>query len=62
VATSIKGRSSARVSFSTLTVSSAIASSKADWVRGVVRLISSASTMLAKIGPGLKSNLWVWLS
>jgi hypothetical protein len=27
------------------------------WVRGVVRLISSASTMLAKIGPGLNSNV-----
>ena len=28
-----------------------IASSKADWVLGVVRLISSTKTMLAKTGP-----------
>ena len=39
-----------------MTCASFIASSRADCVRGVVRLISSASTMLAKIGPGLKSN------
>ena len=31
---------------------SSIASSSADWVLGEARLISSASTMLAKIGPG----------
>ena len=35
---------------------SLIASSSADCVRGVVRLISSASTTFAKIGPGLSSN------
>jgi hypothetical protein len=33
-----------------------IASSKALWVFGVARLISSASTRLAKIGPGSKRN------
>jgi hypothetical protein len=42
--------------FSTLTCSSAIASSSADCVRGVVRLISSARMMFAKTGPGLNSN------
>ena len=35
----------------TVTVCSCIASSSADWVFGVARLISSASTMLAKTGP-----------
>ena len=39
---------------STETWPSLIASSSADCVRGVVRLISSASTTLAKIGPGLE--------
>ncbi len=34
-----------------------MASSRAAWVLGGVRLISSASTMLAKIGPGRKVNL-----
>src|SRR5438045_8963942 len=33
-----------------------MASSRLDWVLGVVRLISSASTMLVKSGPGLKTN------
>ena len=33
-----------------------MASSKALCVRGVARLISSASTILAKIGPALKAN------
>src|SRR5207248_8919624 len=32
------------------------ASSRADCVRGVARLISSASTICAKIGPGRNSN------
>ena len=31
-------------------------SSRADWVLGEARLISSATTMLAKIGPGRNSN------
>ncbi len=33
-----------------------MASSRLDCVLGVVRLISSASTMLVKSGPGLKTN------
>ncbi len=41
---------------STETWPSLIASSRALWVRGVVRLISSARITLAKIGPGLKVN------
>src|SRR4051794_13803761 len=57
----MNGRSSGLVCASTLTCSSLIASSRADCVRGVVRLISSASTTLAKIGPSLKSKVCVWL-
>ena len=41
---------------STVTRLSAIASSSAACVRGVVRLISSASTIWAKTGPGRNSN------
>ena len=43
----------------TVTWCSCIASSREDWVFGVARLISSASTRLAKIGPGwnLKTRL-----
>ncbi len=37
---------------SAVTWFSSIASSSADWVLGLVRLISSASTMLANSGPG----------
>ncbi len=41
---------------------SAIASSSAAWVRGVARLISSASKIWVKIGPGRNSNSAVrWL-
>ena len=47
-------RAAARRSDSTVTAPSFIASSSADWVFGVARLISSASTMLAKIGPGVE--------
>ena len=36
-----------------------MASSRADWVFGVVRLISSASRKLVKTGPGLNSNFGV---
>ena len=35
---------------------SAIASSIADWVFGVARLISSTSTTFAKSGPGWNTN------
>jgi hypothetical protein len=31
-------------------------SSRADWVFGLARLISSPMTMFAKTGPGLNSN------
>ena len=57
VAMTMKGGPSGCVWPSTVTWRSSIASSRADWVRGVARLISSASTMLAKIGPRLKSNV-----
>jgi len=36
----------------TETLTSCMASRSADWVFGVARLISSASTTFAKIGPG----------
>jgi hypothetical protein len=36
---------------STVTCASLIASSRADWVRGEARLISSASSTCVKIGP-----------
>jgi len=45
-----------RTTPSTVTCPSAIASRSADCVLGVVRLISSARTMLAKMGPCLNSN------
>ena len=37
-----------------------MASSMADWVFGEARLISSPSTMAAKIGPGRNSNVPCW--
>ena len=46
------GRGNGRVSPATVANRSAIASSSADCVRGVARLTSSASTRLAKSGPG----------
>src|SRR5262245_22990257 len=47
---------------STETRRSLIASSRADWVFGVARLISSARTTLAKSGPGTNSKICVfWL-
>ncbi len=42
---------------STVTCRSSMDSSRADWVFGGVRLISSPRTMLAKIGPGRNSKL-----
>src|SRR6202035_4768038 len=63
VASTMNGRGSVCVCASTVTCASFIASSSADCVFGVVRLISSARTMLAKMGPGLKSNRWsIWLN
>ena len=41
---------------STLTWRSSIDSSSADWVLGDARLISSPTTMLAKMPPGLNSK------
>ena len=56
VAITRNGCGSGSVLPSTVTCASFIASSRADCVRGVVRLISSARTTLAKIGPGRNSN------
>jgi hypothetical protein len=46
-----KGRSSLRISPPIVTLRSCMASNIADWVFGVARLISSANTKWAKIGP-----------
>ena len=54
VATTMKGCGRGRRSESMVTAPSFIASSSADCVLGVARLISSARTMLAKIGPGVE--------
>ena len=54
VARTRNGAGIGRVSPSTLTWRSCIASSSADCVRGVARLISSTSRTLVKIGPGMK--------
>ncbi len=56
VATTMNGRGTGWGRPSTVTVCSSITSSRADWVLGEARLISSASTMLANTGPGLNSN------
>ncbi len=56
VARTKNGTGRARVSVPTVTVRSCIASRSALWVFGVARLTSSASTRLAKIGPGWYSN------
>ncbi len=55
MASTKNGGSSVWRSRATVTCCSCIASSSADWVLGVARLISSASTRLAKTGPG-----WNW--
>ena len=54
VASTTKGSGSGRVWPSADTWRSCIASSSADWVRGVARLISSTRRTLAKTGPGTK--------
>ena len=56
VASTRKGRFSGIVWPSTVICRSSIASSKADCVRGVARLISSANTICDRIGPGRNSN------
>ena len=53
----MNGPGSGRATPSTDTCPSAIASSRQLWVRGVVRLISSANTRFANSGPGLKTKL-----
>src|ERR1041385_2016257 len=57
VAKTKNGGSSSEVRPCTVTRCSCIASSSAAWVLGGVRLISSASTTLAKIGPGMNTSL-----
>ena len=61
VASRRNGDGSARVTPSTVTCCSAIASSSADCVFGVARLISSTRTTFAKIGPGRNSKFLVLL-
>jgi hypothetical protein len=51
VANTMNGRGSACETPSMVTLRSSIASSSADCVLGGVRFTSSASTMLAKMGP-----------
>ena len=56
VASTKKGEGRSWVWPAVVTWRSCIACSRAAWVFGGVRLISSASTMLAKTGPGTKRN------
>src|SRR5918996_92279 len=63
VAITMNGVPSVCVSVSTVTCRSSMHSRSADWVFGEARLISSPSTMLAKIAPGLNSKSPVsWLN
>ena len=62
VASTIKGSSSRVVTPSTVICRSSMASRRADWVRGVARFSSSASTKWLNSGPGRNSNSLVfWL-
>ena len=54
VAITKKGVSRGRVTPPSVTCFSSMHSSRADWVRGVARLISSANRMLVNTGPGTK--------
>ena len=56
VAMTKNGSGSGMVCPSSETWPSFIASSSADWVRGLARLISSARSMFAKIGPWRRTN------
>ena len=56
VASTKKGAFSSWRSPAMVTLRSAMASSSADWVFGVARLISSATTRFAKTGPFWRSN------
>ena len=63
VAITMNGASRWYVDPSTVTWRSSMHSSSADWVLGEARLISSPTTMLAKIPPGRNSNSRVsWLN
>ena len=62
VASRRNGSGSARVTPSTVTCCSAIASRSADCVFGIARLTSSTSTTFAKIGPCRNSNSRVFWS
>ena len=57
VARTKNGRSRLNVSLPTVTCFSCIACSRAAWVLGGVRLISSARMMLPKIGPLINRNM-----
>ena len=57
VAMTMKGRPVSWRSPSTVTVDSSMTSSRADWVLGEARLISSARTTEAKTGPAWNSHL-----
>ncbi len=57
VAMTRKGRPTEWATPSTVTRLSSMTSSSADWVLGDARLISSASTIVWKIGPGWKSKV-----
>ena len=54
VASTRNGTPTCRVIPSIVTLPSSMTSRSADWVFGLARLISSASTMFAKIGPGVE--------
>ena len=56
VAMTMNGAGKGRVTPSTVTWRSSMASSSADWVFGVARLISSVRTTCAMTGPGRNSN------
>src|SRR5262250_2707875 len=60
VASTMNGRGSGYVEWSSDTCASFMASSKLDCVFGVVRLISSAGMMLVNSGPGLNTNSLVF--
>ena len=57
VAITRNGRPTVCATPSTVTRFSSITSSSADWVFGEARLISSASTIVWKIGPWWNSNV-----
>ena len=62
VASTMNGLGSCRVSPSIVDCPSCIDSSSADWVLGVARFISSASSTWLNTGPGWNSNSPVfWL-